>query len=941
MKNANFAASVLSVVLLTGATSASAQLVPGDLTDPTRAKPQAEAQTFAIPEALQYPYISTYYVKPMVTPDEEVAIKVFVTDWNNAKVRLGDDSHAFDISLRCSADGKTWTTLEMKGVKSGDHAFNLGKLVEGAYTVGVYCKDSKGRSSHTVWQEFRSAGVREENRRDVAAEDLAQYGLVLEKDRYAIIGVAVPHAESQDHNVYLSAVKKAAAAVEVPANGYVVFRPEFEGKPVVHGWKRSVVVYGTDYDKAAVAAEALANTAGLQKLVDEAAAGGATRLVLPKDSVFRVSHTNAVSIPSNLTVDLNGSTLKLNGFTGGSGLMVVFKSAHDAHLVNGIVEGDYYEHDYVGSPNASEWVSGVGMEGDCRYTTFENLTIKNITGYGAQNGIQSGNFTFPGHGYLNGGYEPGAIDPATGALVPGLPCQFTSPMRDISAFTNQYLAVSKMLGYQGVRTKSWYYTASFYDAAETFISSEVAFQYRIVRIPERAKYLRVTITEDSLEKANSCELTAQFFKVPVNCAFKKIRFERCRAVGLAQSAMRNMLVEDCEFTASGESLATCAYDAEDGWDMMQGVYIHRNRFFDNPRNEFLTCAGHNFIVEDNDCDIYLWGRTLSPCVRNNRFKSAGYYCDSRIRTMHGRYTDNTYSKALTFGMGQKESDWTMVISADLGNADQRFSLRIAQHGVLRNSTVANADVGSTVDSALGLIESSRFTDCKLNLFQTPFTIRDSSFIRCSIGNLNRTNRFERCSFTDTGLCPVVLSDTTILESAFTNTPIVPNWWSKPSKLTMKKCSVKMNDKSFISTPVYSIDQFLIEEARTLLGLVVISGGAVNLSDDLTKLNAEGLDLLRRTVAAPRGAAGVPLDLFRSPRPAQWLQRTSAGWRVLLVNWSDEPCEIALDLRAIGIDAERGRDFWTDAAIKVRDGVLSRPLPPHTSLLADFAKRGMS
>ncbi|MDD4060881.1 MAG: hypothetical protein PHW08_09330, partial [Kiritimatiellae bacterium] len=733
------------------------------------------------------------------------------TDWNNAKVRFGDDSHTFDIVLRLFSDMKALRTLKMSGVASGDHTFNLGRLAAGDYAVGVSCTDSEGRSSHTVWQEFRSVGVREENRRDVAAEDLARYGLVPEKDRYAIVGVAVPHAESKDHDVYLSAVKKAAAAVEVPANGYVVFRPEFEGKPVVHGWKRSVVVYGKGYDKAAVAAEALANTAGLQKLVDEAAAEGVTRLVLPKGAVFRVSHTNAVSIPSNLTVDLNGATLKLNGFTGGSSLMVVFKSAHDAHLVNGVVEGDYYEHDYAGSPNASEWVSGVGMEGDCRYTTYENLTIRNITGYGGQNGIQSGNFTFPGRCHLNDGYEPGAIDPATGALVAGLPCQFTSPLRDISAFTNHYLAVSKFLGYQGVRTKSWYYTASFYDADETFISSEVAFQYRIVRIPERAKYLRVTITEDSLEKANSCELTAQFFKIPVNCAFKKIRFERCRAVGLAQSAMRNMLVEDCEFTASGESLATCAYDAEDGWDMMQDVYIHRNRFFDNPRNEFLTCAGHNFIVEDNDCDIYLWGRTLSPCVRNNRFKSAGYYCDSRIRTMHGRYTDNTYSKALTFGMGQKESDWTMVISADLGNADQRFSLRIAQHGVLRNSTVTNADVGSTVDSALGLIESSRFTDCKLNLFQTPFTIRDSSFTQCSIGNLNRTNRFERCSFTDTGLCPVVLSDTTILESAFTNSPIVPNWWSKPNKLTMKKCSVKMDDKSFISTPVYSIDQFLIED----------------------------------------------------------------------------------------------------------------------------------
>lgn len=130
------------------------------------------------------------------------------------------------------------------------------------------------------------------------------------------------------------------------------------------------------------------------------------------------------------------------------------------------------------------------------------------------------------------------------------------------------------------------------------------------------------------------------------------------------------------------------------------------------------------------------------------------------------------------------------------------------------------------------------------------------------------------------------------------------------------------------------------EARTLLGLVVISGGAVNLSDDLTKLNAEGLDLVRRTVAAPRGAAGVPLDLFRSQRPQQWIQRVGGGWRVLLVNWADEPREIALDLRAVGIDAERGIDFWTGTAVKLRGGVLSRALPPHASLLAEFPKRGI-
>ncbi|MDD4060826.1 MAG: hypothetical protein PHW08_09045, partial [Kiritimatiellae bacterium] len=104
MKHTNFAASVLSVVLLTGATSASAQLVPGDLTDPTAGTNGYTTADSDVPPALQYPYISTYYVKPIVSPDEDVSIQVFVTDWNNAKVRFGDDSHRFDIVLRLFAD---------------------------------------------------------------------------------------------------------------------------------------------------------------------------------------------------------------------------------------------------------------------------------------------------------------------------------------------------------------------------------------------------------------------------------------------------------------------------------------------------------------------------------------------------------------------------------------------------------------------------------------------------------------------------------------------------------------------------------------------------------------------------------------------------------------------------------------------------------------------
>ena len=78
-----------------------------------------------------------------------------------------------------------------------------------------------------------------------------------------------------------------------------------------------------------------------------------------------------------------------------------------------------------------------------------------------------------------------------------------------------------------------------------------------------------------------------------------------------------MLVENCEFTKCGQSLAKCAYDAEDGWDMMQDVTFRKLNFHDNPNNDFLTCAGHNFVIEDMTAGkVYFWERTNSYVVRN-------------------------------------------------------------------------------------------------------------------------------------------------------------------------------------------------------------------------------------------------------------------------------------------------------------------------------------
>ena len=165
----------------------------------------------------------------------------------------------------------------------------------------------------------------------------------------------------------------------------------------------------------------------------------------------------------------------------------------------------------------------------------------------------------------------------------------------------------------------------------------------------------------------------------------------------------------------------------------------------------------------------------------------------------------------------------------------------------------------------------------------------------------------------------------------------PETSNDPDLVRLKPNHVFVTPEALEAAPHwdYVLALMSLKEAQTLLSLVIVSGGAVNLSDDLTKLNDAGLDLLRRTVAAPRGQAGVPLDLFSTVYPARWMQQTASGHRVLLVNWSDERGEFLFDLRSHGISKERGRNFWTDEPVHARGGVITAELPAHGCLLVEF------
>ncbi|MCQ2397531.1 MAG: alpha-galactosidase, partial [Lentisphaeria bacterium] len=139
-------------------------------------------------------------------------------------------------------------------------------------------------------------------------------------------------------------------------------------------------------------------------------------------------------------------------------------------------------------------------------------------------------------------------------------------------------------------------------------------------------------------------------------------------------------------------------------------------------------------------------------------------------------------------------------------------------------------------------------------------------------------------------------------------------------------------------PIYdfALSDLSLEQAEVSLSMVVMAAGAINLSDKLTRLNAKGVDLLRRLVSAPVGETGVALDQFESERPSLWLQKVDGRFaRALLINWTDKEKTLEIDLARHGIDATEAKDFWRDVPIAISDGVLKATLPPTSCRLAVF------
>jgi len=789
---------------------------------PEEAKIQKEQKKRIVPNELKVPYLSTYYLEPVLAENSRQTFRFYVTDWDQSEYRRLETGHKFTVRITYGPkSGKNQKTITKNGIPAGDHEAQTIELAPGEYRASLCAEDEKGRRSPVLYHEFlvktpAEMTISEDETYVMTENDLKKYDIQSKGD----FGVFAYRSSSKENDVSLEDFRREMLD-KTPDNGYLVMvfgrqlklndKAVGPGKPGAYdcpmpewipdlgGWRQVEITYKRKYSAKEAEAEAVRTGKGLNKLFQDVRAKGKRKLVMLK-GYYRISNTTTLEVPSGLTLDLNGSTVKLNQFAGCGGLQIRIRDGFDTHVVNGIVEGDYFEHDYAHSEKNSEWVCGIGMDGDSKYSSFENILVRYITGYGVTHGFH-GNYGMQSVGKL----KRGTIDRQTGKKIDSDVLAVTGFL-GIEKFAKQtpYLTVSRFLGYQGIGADEWNILYHFYDASKNYLTTIDGWQYRRVLIPPKAAFMRVTVYAQEIPEESP--LTVNFFKSPWNSWYKNLFITNARCVGMAPGAMYNFKVENCTFMRSGESGAFCAFDAEDGWDMMQDVWIVRNLFNGNGRNDLLTCGGHNFIFEENVGKIHLWNGSHGYVARKNKFGDAFFGSASRARSLLVRVYDNVFNGSLRFAEDLPVDGWTVAIR----NAPP--GAKCGEAGVMVGGKYTELMTKSV--NMLG----AELNNCDIDVFKSRFTKCKFNYLT---GGFGGNTVFDRCEFNMANVEMTQVSDIQMKKCKLEAVSFTYKYNVAPSTFAMTDCTLKSTfpKKPFIQIPCATLKDLKFTNCRLETGPV--------------------------------------------------------------------------------------------------------------------------
>lgn len=604
------------------------------------------------PEALTYDYttvprVDILWYNPKQYNNINIEIPIYMTDWYMREYNL--DDYSLDFILNVEVDGVLTTYDNMK---AGEHTISLGVLEEGEHWFSLEVIDKAHNiSSSVIYQE-------------ILIVDAANYGF-------------------KENEIYT-----------ITDNDFTTYS----------------ITPGLTADTATEEAM-INNRKGLTKLFADLQSQGYRKCILPENTVFRVNRANRepytydieggtapIIIPTQFTVDMNGSTFKLHPYDdreyGNKGqvqnLMVCFLRCYDSHLINGTIEGDFSERLSITWEDGTNAISGGNGEGcNCiaiyggKYNTTENITITQVTGYNyavTQNGENVGKITGTSNwtenlNIINGkNIEMEGYTSTAGFLM----------MND-EFLTNKYIIASVWLGYGGIKGHYWTMWFHFYDDNYNHIKTIKGTQYRRTRIPEGARYFKATYIQATVNEMNN--LSFHYMGSPTNCGAYNCHWIDNRTCA-NPNQYRHFTFKDCDFTRSGQSITPCEIDLEDGWEAGMDMFIKDCQILENVgTGDLIQNCGHNIVIDN--CTGWsltfryrILGITIKNCKDITVDNTLGYMTKHTIRIF-----DNTISK---LGFSNTSADPNFY-----KNVRVRYKNNIIK-GISSGSELFNLDNGNTI-----------------------------------------------------------------------------------------------------------------------------------------------------------------------------------------------------------------------------------------------------
>ena len=495
------------------------------------------------------PYISTYYFNPTPTTDEEINIPIYVTDSEQTEYIDKDDSKRFNVLYE--VDGEEHY---LNNAKAGDMTIPIGKLSAGTHYFAIQSIDRQtGLKSHKVYND-----------------------LIVKTSEESIISLEETYTVTD----------------------------------------ADLTTYKINKNDSTVAEDLETTRDGLTQMFKDLSAKGYQKCILP-NGTYRINGENkryeCIMIPSNFTVDMNGSTFKLNTVSANNvGCSIVsMNDEENAHLTNGTLEGDRFERKdlgletgYLGEPINTFLFRG------CKNCSITNMTIKNTTGHTI--GTQ---YVWGPSQKITEYTKTRIVD---GEEVPCDDCS-TSNMIDLTKMKewSDYVSVGQAEGYRGIKGESGVIYVHFYDEDQKYLETVTGYQFRKIRIPEKAKYGRVTMLGTLTVEHNvsfHCKHLGDYLEI------SDIDFIDTRTTAMAPSACNNLLIENCTYTRAGNSITPCAVDFEDGWQECQDVYYRNVKVLESSGTAtVIDNTGYNHVYEGIEGHRMILRRgVLGGVIRNSK-----------------------------------------------------------------------------------------------------------------------------------------------------------------------------------------------------------------------------------------------------------------------------------------------------------------------------------